>query len=244
MPDVGYCELEDVRTALRERDLSADLGAEFVEPAVRGQSEWLRKQTRRHWYDSGAAAGDLISSTPMSATDIRLDVPSSPHVQDRQILNDEVGARYPVTSAGPYAKVRLPHYHVDSVSALTVRGWEGDVVDWTTDPEQVEGRGDDYYLSTSEPEGASHLFVRADSIGPRVDFGDLLTLDYEFGEDGVPDTIRRAVSLLAASELVLDDDTEVAIPSDGQLIPLDTKAGKMRKTAHRLLKPYKETPIA
>lgn len=246
MPDVGigYCEPEDVRKALQERDLSADLGVEFVEPAILGQSEWLRKQTQRHWYDSTAAESDVVATAPMSATNIRLDVPSAPHVQDRQLLSDEIGARYPRTTAGRYAKVRLPHHHVEALSALHVRGRDGDAEDWTTAPDMAEGRGEDYYLETTELGGESYLFVHAASVGPRVDYGDLLTVDYEFGHDGISDTVRRGVALLAAADVVLDDDADVAIPSDGQLVGLDTKADKMRKEAHRLLKPYKGVPVA
>lgn len=241
----GYCERDDVRRVLREASFNGDLGqdGQIVDDAIAGQTEWLRKRTRRHWFDTSGGT-TLVPTSTRSVTNITLDVPSSPHRQDRQLLRSDQGVRYPVTHAGRYVKVRLPHYDVSSLTTLDVRQTDGDVEDWVAAGDKTQGRGDDYYLLTDGDTGASHLYLNASSIGARIDFGDLLTLDYDYGVDGVPETVRRATALRAAAELVLDDDAAVGIPDNGQLVAAESKADKFRKQADRLLQPYLETPIA
>jgi len=244
---VGYCEPEDVRRVLREASFDGALGqdSEIVDDAILGQTQMLRRRTRRHWYDSGGAASDLVSTSPRSVGNIRLNVPSSPHRQDRQLFRGETGVRYPATYSGPYARVRLSHYDVDSLTALQVRDSDGGVEDWVASGDYTAGRGGDYYLHTSsDDEGRSHLYIRGASIGPRVDYQDLLTVGYDYGRDGVPETIRRATALLATEELVLDEDAKTAIPDQGQLVSLESKADQFHKRAMAKLEPYLEAPVA
>lgn len=243
----GYCERDDVRRVLREASFGGDLGQdpEIVDDAIEGQTDWLQRRTHRHWFDSSAGASqDPVPTSARPVTDITLDVPSSPHRQDRQLFSSEQGVRYPVTTAGPYAKVRLPHYDVQSLSALEVRDHAGGVTDWVATANKTEGRGEDFYLLTEGDHDTSYLFIRARNIGPRVDYGDLLTVDYDYGTDGVPESIRRSTALRAAAELVLDDDAQIGIPDSGQLVQLESKADQYRKKAMELLGPYLETPVA
>lgn len=242
--DVGYCESEDVREVLQEESLTGSYDTQYVAPAIRGVSKWLRKRTSRHWFDSAAAAGDLRDTSARSVSDVVLDVPSSPHRQDRQLTQTAHGMRYPVTQAGPYAKIRLPHYDVQSLTTLEVRDRGGGVTDWVADTTIVEGRGEDYYLTTQSGSGATHLYLHAGQLGARVDFGDLLTLSYDYGVEPIPDSVRRAVALLAASELVEDDDVAVAIPEQGQTVSRETKADDLEAKAKDRLDPWLETPVA
>lgn len=244
-----YCAPEDVRQALQERDLDGAISRVQVGPSIKSVSAWLRRRSRRHWYDS--AASDAISTTPATATEVRRDVPSSPHAHDRQIHVAEPGVRYPVTHAGPYCKIPLPHGYVQSVSALRVRDRGGDVADWTGDPDKTEGRGEDYYLVVdgAASYGRSYLYVRGTSLGPRVDYTDVLTLDYEYGldaEDGIEgwDDVRRGVALAAGAQLVVDDDVLTALPDNGQLVGVDTQRQQLVDDAADLLDPYLDAGIA
>jgi len=242
----GYCERQDVLDVLQEADLSGALGQrpEIVDSAIVGLTEYLRDQTGRHWYDSGTSS--LLPTSEVTATEMRYDVPSSPHPTDRQLYNHDV-ERYPVSTDGPYCRITLDHHDVSTLDALRVRDYSGDVTDWTSDPEYVQGRGEDYYLATPTDggkAGRTALYVRAAALPAVVDYEGLLTLDYSYGTDSVPESVRRMTALLAASELVVDDVFQQAIPDDGQLVNVQTRADEYETRGERLLDNYRSTPTA
>lgn len=243
----GYCEVEDVRLALQEATLSGPTDAAYIKPAIASASDWLAKASQRHWYDSNAAPGDIIDTSAESAGPIRLDVPASPHAQHSQIYRHERGMRYPVTTDGTYARVALPHGYVESLSALDVRDRAGDVEDWVASSEFQQGRGEDYYVldEQTHAHGRSYLYVNAGAIGPRHDYGGLLTAEYSHGLDATQTgwkDVRRGVANLAAAQVVVDDDVLTRIPDNGQLVGLDTQYDKhvdaALTQAWSTLKPY------
>jgi hypothetical protein len=158
-----------------------------------------------------------------------------------------------VTTAGPYARVRLPHTSVQSLTALNVRDRDGGVTDWTGDPAFEEGRGEDYYVRTdgSLETRPSHLFIRAAAVGSRTDFTDLLELDYEYGLDlSDPDTdagdIQRGIACLAGATVVADDNVLTALPENATLIGADTEVQQLIDQAvgdRGYLTPYMEAPV-
>lgn len=242
----GYCEADDVRKALQDRSLDGPTGAEFVEPAIAKMSDWLQRQGNRHWYDSTGSASDTVPTTAATASHVRLSVPSSPHSQRDQLFSDS-DARYPVTTAGPYARIPLPHGYVDSLTALEVRGRSGDVEDWTSAADKQEGRGEDYYVQREGQDsyGRTYLYIRARSIGPRYDFGDVLTVDYDYGLDAAAEEwqdVRRGVAQAAAAELVIEDDVLTAIPDSGSLVGVDTQRQQLLDDATKALEPYLTPP--
>lgn len=248
MPDDGYCNTDDVRRVLQESEFTGAEAADplIVEQAITSQSETTREFTDRHWYDPSAADADLVANGPLSASEIRVDVPSSPAPQDRQLFVDG-RERYPVTTDGPYARIRLPHCAVDSLSALRVRDRSGDVTDWTSDADRVEGRGEDYYVSTptdGSKTGRSYLYIRAASLPALTNYRGALTLAYDYGRAAIPDSVRRATAFLAAHELVIDDDANIGIPDNGQLASVESKADQFKDRALTLLDPYLIDPVA
>lgn len=242
----GFCETEDVRLALQESSSSfgsGPLSTSIVEDAIEGASDWFARATNGHWYDSTGTASDLIDTGVASATNVRLDVPSSPHRQDRAIMSDQQGKRYPTTIDGPYARVLLPHLHVTELTTLDVRDRGGDVTDWVADSNFVSGRGEDYYIQRrgQDSYGRTYLHIRASAIGPRTDFGGILTLDYDYGLDydsEAWDDVRRGIANLAAADVVDDDDVLTQIPNNGQLVGLDTQHDNLMAAASRRLDPY------
>ncbi|AFH22617.1 hypothetical protein OSG_eHP31_00025 [environmental Halophage eHP-31] len=224
----GYCEVEDVRKAAQEAQLSGAFDTPYIEPAIQGISDWLRKASGRHWYDSTGTAPALVPTISETATTVRLDVPSSYHAQRDQTYHHERGVRYPVTTDGPYARLPLPHAFVESINTLEVRDRAGDVEDWISSSEYQEGRGEDYYLQEEDQEGYgdSVLYIRAASIGPRFNFDGLVTADYTYGLDAATEgwqDVRRGVANLAAAQVVTDDDVLTSIPDNGQLVGVDTQ---------------------
>jgi len=248
MADGGYCNLDDVRRVLQESEFSGafDQDPLIVEQAITSQSEATREFTDRHWYDPGAGADAVVATEPLSAVDMRVDVPSSPHPQDRQLFVHE-RERYPVTTDGPYARVRLPHCAVSSLTALRVRDHSGDVTDWVSDDEHEEERGEDFYLSTPTDggkAGRSYLYIRAAALPAVTNYRGLLTLEYDYGRDAIPDSVRRATAFLAAHELVIDDEEVTSIPDNGQLVNVQTKADQFKDRALTLLDPYLSGNVA
>jgi hypothetical protein len=242
----GFCETDDVRKALQDRSLDGPTGTEFVEPTIQKVSDWLKRQGNRHFYDSTGAAADTVPTSAASVSNVRLSVPSSPHVR-RDTLFSDSDARYPVTSSGPYAQITLPHGYVETVNTLEVRGRDGDVEDWVAASEYDEGRGEDYYIAREGQDsyGRTHLYVRARSIGPRYDYGNILTLSYDYGLDDAVESwrdVRRGVAQLAAAELVIEDDVLTAIPDSGSLVGVDTQRQQLVDDAEKALEPYLTAP--
>lgn len=236
----AYTTEERVRKVLQENDLDAELGSEFVMAALKGQNEWLRKQTGRHWYDSSNTSGSLFTSARSVSDDVQA-IPSTPHPSNRYI-RDERRRDYPKTVAGPYTRVELAKRDVASLTTLEVRDSAGEVEDWTNT--KTSGRGEAYYLQVDPEHGTSHVYLDAGELPALYDYTDAVVAAYDYGVDGIPDTIERAVAMRAASDLVLQDDVRTAIPDDGQLINLETRAQALRDRAEQLLGPYHETPIA
>lgn len=246
----GYCEQADVRRALQEASFDGAIGqdGEIADDAIVGLTQWLRRRTRRHWYDSGGGT-TLVPTSARSVSEIRLDVPSSPHSQRGQLFSSHRHFRYPVTKSGHYARIRLPHYDVDSLNTLEVRDRGGDVTDWVSSSDFDSGRGNDYYLHTEGDEyKTSYLYIRANSIGPRTDFDDLLTVGYDYGTDAQDDeweTVRRSVAMLAAADIALDEDVQAMVPDNGQMVNAQTKAERyVQRAMDRGLSTYFESPIA
>jgi len=237
----AYCEEGDVQEALQEADASmgeGPLDTATVKTAIYSASRWVKEATGSHFYDSGGST-DLVSTSAADTTNRLLDVPSSPHRQDGQLFrhaeNGRTNITYPNTQVGQYVKLRLPKRHVESIDMMEVREAGGDWEDWTASGNYTEGRGEDYYHRTEGGQnGRSYLYVHAGAIGPHKDFNDLIEVDLTYGldwQDSKWADVRRGVAMLAAAELVADDDMITQIPENGILMNLETKAERLANRA-------------
>jgi len=243
----GFCEPDDVRKALQDRELSGPTQESLVTPAIEKVSDWLARQGNRYWYDSDGQASDSVPTTAASTSAVRLDIPSSPHAQRDQLFSAVDGVRYPVSTHGPYARVTLPHGYVTSLTKLEVRGRSGDVEDWVAASDKSEGRGEEYYIQRKGQDsyGRTYLYVDTKSIGPRYDFGGILTAAYDYGLDAQTDSwqdVRRGVAQLAAGELVIEDDVIASIPDSGSLVGVDTQRQQLVDDGTSALEPYLTAP--
>lgn len=235
MPDVGYCTSEDVASAMNEKDIDNFTEPAKVTDAILGQTEWLQESTDRHWFTTETSPPDPLPTAPRTHAEDVLTVPASPHpAPSQQYRHPDVGGlRYPRPVAGNYAAVDLGRRDVSEITELLVLDATGSPTDWTV--EKTEGRGEDYYLQVDDSHGVSTLYLSTTSLPARQNWAEAVIASYEYGIEGVSDTVRRAVALRASAQLMLDDDTDVAIPNDGQLISIETKADKMRREARDLL---------
>ena len=76
----GYCTTEDLRRALRSKNLPGDVAQDpkIAIDAIAGQTEWLEKRTDRHWYVPGGIPGDTAGLFPTTANtrDDEHDIPT------------------------------------------------------------------------------------------------------------------------------------------------------------------------
>lgn len=224
----------------------ADPSPAHVEAAILGQNEWLRKATKRHFYDSEYAPDGsppvTLPTEPLSVSEEVCDVPESPHPQHSQLVHHEE-RRYPKTRRGRYARVRLDRRDVSTITGLEVRT-QREYEDWFADATKTEGRSGAYYLQTDPHTGLSSVYVDVVGMAPLADWQESVVISYDYGDDAMPDTIRRAVAHRAAAELITDDDANIQIPDSGALMSVKTKADEFRQTANSLLKPYRASPMA
>lgn len=236
----GYCTAEDVRRALQDVDLEGETAVEFAQDAIEGQTEWLRKRTGRHWYDSTVSG--LFDGVESYGEDV-LDVPSTPH-PGPAVLRHHDQRNYPKRTAGPYTSVTLTKRDVSSLTSLDIRDPSGGTTDWVADSRFASGRGEDYYLQVDPSSGQSVVYLHAGSLPAMWNYSSAVIASYDYGQDGVPETIRRAVAMRAAADLVMDDDGDVGVPDSGQLVSVQSKADQLREQADDLLSPWMHTPIA
>jgi len=230
-----YCTQDDVKDAMQEADaafLDGPLDSNKVDAARGGASDWVQTRTNAHFYDSGSNISGTVSTSTASAADIRLNVPSSPHRQGGQLLrhSDTLATRqYPNTQAGPFVRLKLPYRDVSAIEVLEVRDPGGGVTDWVASSDILQGRDEDYYfiVDGTDEYGRTYLYLRAATIGGRVDFDDLVTVELTYGQDWDaepwPD-VRRGVAHLAAAELASDDDVLTRIPDSGAVVNVETAA--------------------
>jgi len=236
----AYCEREDVRRVLqkstRKFDESNQLSEDIVEAAITSVSSWFGKQTDAHFYDSEGDPSDLVDTDAATATDIMESVGSSPHRQGGQLLTTKRGAgqpKYPNTRDGTFVRVKLPALHVQEIDRLFVRDRGGGGEDWVAANDKDEGRDGDYYVTVdgSSDFGNSYLYLRANSIGPRRSFTDLLTIDITYGldeQDTSWQDVRRGVAALAAAQVIVDDNVIAQLPDNGSLINATTQHDQLR----------------
>lgn len=247
--DFGYCTVKAVANVLGEPFPveGSDPSAAHIADAIRGQGAWLRRATKRHFYDptydpSNTSDGNVdLPTEPRPVTEQGYDIPSSPHPQHTQLATQQP-RRYPRQHRGTYTRVQLDHRYVQSVDALRVRS-RSEYEDWVQQSDKSEGRMGEYYVSTDEQTGRSELLVDTRAMTPLADYGEALVVDYSYGLDVIPESIGRAVAFKAASELALDKDSHIQIPDSGA-VDVQTASQEFDKKADKLLKPYRATPVA
>ena len=242
----GYCTLEDLRRALQEADLPGDIqqDKQLAVDAITAQTEWLEKTLKRHWYEPSGIneATEIDIPTSPKSRDDEYDIPTSSAV----VVDDDGPA--PKTSQGTYAKIELARRDAGSISALHVRQGDGTFEDWAATSDYSEGSwppsGEDYYLRVNNG-GWSRLyldtenFLEADEDDEYVldSFANAVYLEWSYGHEGIPQTVRRAVAFRAASDFV--EDAAMQIPDNAKVYNVETLADQFERKAEELLEVYR-----
>lgn len=251
----GYCTVDDVRRVLQEVEFTGALdedSEQAVVDAIVSQTEWLQETTNRHWYESGGISEDthgLVPSSTRTHTEDEQDIPTKAFLTtERRVrprgltfrLEDpddpaEHGGLAPRTFRGPFTRVTLHRRDVQTISELLVLHSENGYEDWVAGTE-TEGRSGAYYTQVDDSTGLSRLYLDTNSIDDELEnYSSAVVVTYDYGIDGLTGTVRRAIALRSAAQLVRDDELTVSVPDQGQLVNVDTKAQAWKNEADELL---------
>jgi hypothetical protein len=236
----GYCTVDDVRRGLKKADLPGDAAQDrdIVIDAIAGTTEWLRKSLNTHFYVPGGVSGDSDDLIP---TDVRPrgpeqhDIPSTPHPQHSTLFSSR-RERYPHKTNGPYVEISLGKFDAESLTSVDVRDNSGEYTDWTSDASKTQG--DDYRLFTgSGTPGKSTLELRATSLPALQHYDGAVRVAYDYGTEGLPGTVRRAVAFKAGSELA--DEAAIQIPNNVEVRSVESLADQLDAKAEEKLDEYR-----
>ncbi|MEA5387121.1 hypothetical protein VB779_08670 [Haloarculaceae archaeon H-GB11] len=215
--------------------------------AITAQTEPLEKSLKRHWYaPTGAPILDEASA---------IDIPTSPKTRDDEediptssaFVVDESGPT-PKTTQGTYAAIDLARRDAESISALHVRTSDGTYEDWAGSADYTEGSwppsGEDYYLRVNNG-GWSRLYLDTENLLAEDEddeyvldsFANAVYVTWEYGHEGIPQNVRRAVAFRAASDFV--DEAAVQIPENARVRSVESLADQFERKADELLEVYK-----
>jgi len=244
MPE-GYCTLEDLRRALREASLPGDIGQDqqIAVDAITAQTEWLEKTLKRHWYAPSGIdeATEITIPTSPKSRDDEYDIPTP-----SAFIVEEDGP-VPKTSQGGYAAIELARRDAESIQALHVRTEDGTFEDWAASSDYSEGSwppsGEDYYLRVNNG-GVSRLYLDTTNLLVEDEddeyvldsFANAVYLEFSYGHEGIPQTVRRAVAFRAASDFV--EDAAIQIPESAQVYNVESLAEQFERKAEELLEVY------
>lgn len=246
----GYCTLEDLRRALQEGELPGDISQDeqIAVDSITAQTEWLEKTLKRHWYAPTGAdilteATTIDIPTGTKTRDDEYDIPTGGAV----LAGEEVS---PKTSQGSYAKIDLARRDADSVSALHVRTEDGTFEDWVSSQDYTEGSwppsGEDYYLRVNNG-GWSRVYLDTENFLEAEEddeyvldsFANAVYMEFSYGHEGIPQTIRRAVAFRAASDFT--EKAAVQIPENARVSSVEALSDKFERKAEELLDVYRDS---
>lgn len=240
----GYCTVDDVRRTLQETGFSGALGEDSNQAVVNkiaSQTQWLRSKTSRHWYEPDGVTGDsqnLVPTAPRTHGPEEGDIPSTPHPQHSTLFDADRG-RYPLRMVGPYTRVRLDKHYVDSLTKLEVRDAGGSYTDWIADNTKEEGEDYRLYVEPGTTSSPSYIDLRVSSLPALRHYDGAVRVTYDYGAEGLSGTIREAVAMKTAAELLApDDEANLGIPENANLQTIETKVQALERQAEEKLEPY------
>lgn len=215
----------DIPTEPKTRDDEHDISTSGA--LVHGRSERKRHRSR-------ANSDALLESDPRSdrwRTDRR-----DPKREIRLAFGDHRDDSVPA-----YTRITLERRDVQDVNELHVVNADGGFDDWVASDEYDGGvgnnhRGKDYWVRINNG-GVSELYLDVHAMDDDLaSLANAVYVDIDYGHEGIPRNVRRAVALRAGAELV--EDAVIEIPQNATVYNVETKADEMRSKADELLEAY------
>jgi len=227
-PDgIDEADAIDIPTGPKNRDDEHDISRHAA--MVHGDSEIER---HRHSANSDA----LLESGPRYERRRRRDW-SEPKREIRLATGDIFEEDVPA-----YTRIQLDRRDVDAVNTLSVINADGGYDDWVESDEYSGGvgnqhRGEDYWVRVNNG-GWSELYLDVHAMDDDLaSLSNAVYIDIDYGHEGIPRNVRRAVALRAGAELV--EEAVIEIPQNATVYNVETKADEMREKADDLLEVYR-----
>lgn len=189
-------------------------------------------------YVDGAYGDDRFRATNTSGTVFSSNQTASAKPK-QQIRLDRGDLEDDTTPA--YTRVQLARKDADALNSLHIANASGGYDDWVASNDYDGGVGfsshvgDDFYVRINSG-GVSELYIDVHSLDDDIAYlSSAVLVDFDYGQDELPQSVRQGVAKLAASYLILDDDLQTAIPDDGQLVNLETKADRWERQGRERL---------
>lgn len=137
-----------------------------------------------------------------------------------------------------YTRIGLERRDVQAVTELHVVNEDAGFDDWVADDNYEGGvgnahRGEDYWVRINN-RGVSELSLDVHAMDDDLpSLANAVYVEIEYGHEGIPQPVRRAVALRAAAELV--EEAVIDIPQGATIYDVDTKAEVMQLKADELL---------
>lgn len=144
-----------------------------------------------------------------------------------------------------YTRIRLDRKDVDTLNSLHVIGDDGRYTDWVDDSEYDGGaglmhRGEDFWARTNN-DGISELYIDVHSLDDDIaSLSNAVYLDFDYGSEGIPRNVRRAVACFAAAEFA--EEATIQIPENATIYNVETLSEKLQTKAEKLLEPDAVVP--
>ncbi|ELZ05390.1 hypothetical protein [Natrialba aegyptia] len=142
-----------------------------------------------------------------------------------------------------YTRIQLDRRDADAVNQLLVINSDGGYDDWAAADSGYEGgvglenRGKDYWVRLNNG-GVSELYIDAHALDDDIaSLSNAVYIDWDYGHEGIPRAIRRAVALRAGAELT--EEAALHVPDNARLYNVEAKADEMREKADDLLEEYR-----
>ncbi|MFC7175260.1 hypothetical protein ACFQL0_21625 [Haloplanus litoreus] len=140
-----------------------------------------------------------------------------------------------------YTRITFDRRDVQALNACHVVTADGGFDDWVDSNDYSGGvgtqnRGEDYWVRVNNG-GVSELYLDVHAMDDEIpSFANAVYVDLDYGHEGIPRTVRRAVAFRAGADLV--EEAAIQIPDNARLYNVETKAEEMRSKAEELLEVY------
>jgi len=140
-----------------------------------------------------------------------------------------------------YTRITLARKDVKAINKLSVVNKDGGFDDWVASSDYDGGvgnthRGEDYWVRINNG-GVSELYLDVHAMDDDLaSLSNAVYVDLDYGHEGIPRNVRRAVALRAGAAFV--EDATIEIPNNATIYNIETKADEMRSRADELLEVY------
>jgi len=137
-----------------------------------------------------------------------------------------------------YTRIRLDRKDAETLNTLNVINADGGYDDWVAESGYDGGvglpnRGKDYWVRRNNG-GVSELYLNVHSLDDEItSLSNAVYVDFDYGREGIPRTVRRATAMRAAADLA--EEAVIDIPQGTTLYDIETKADELREQARDLL---------